>query len=120
MPKHIDNPKAKQERLALEAKAKEAADKGNLEDAIDLTKEAENTKPVAIAAPPKMGGSYTVRVFNVEVSDQAAFMKWAAENAPEYLLIDLPMLKKEATFTKGARKWPGITVTESKSSRMRG
>ena len=109
--------KAREDAQKLAAKAEKMEDKGKAEDAEALRNIAAMTAaaPRAVAAPPKLAGVSTRKVWKANVTDRAAAIKALADN-PAYqhlLTIDESALNKLAAAMKNPNSpIPGVVFYE--------
>ena len=110
------------ERAKLQAEADKKRREAEAAAAKAETKEAVAQTVIAPVIEKRVDtqGNYGVERWTVQVKAKAEFVRWALEKGTlEYLEVNESLLNKEAQATKGARQWPGITVTKSVEARRR-
>lgn len=105
------------ERQRMEAQAKAAADAGNTAEANALEQAAQT---ITAVAPPKAAapdGISTRTYWKAEVTDKAAFLRFALDHPEmlELISIDTSPLTKQAQANKADIGMPGIRVTHHES-----
>jgi len=122
--KKAEQAKSDEEAAAATAQAEEAVARAE-----QASREADAKKAVAqtvvapvvpVPGPAAKKGVYGVKTYNPVVIDKKAFLRWAlASDMLTYVGVNESLLKKEATATKGERKWPGVRIDIDDSARMR-
>lgn len=111
---------ARIEKEKLEKKAQREEAKGKVDAAETTRAIAETVVSMKVAPKVEKRGTYNVNLYQCSLQDKKAFIdNCISTGRLEYLEINFSMLNKEATSTRGERKWPGIKINITRSPRMR-